>query len=70
MFRARRWSVEIWVGRMIQRITRATTRGFVVLDWRVERNVGSGLGVVGSRARRWMVQRRGWFWGIWLDRRV
>jgi len=56
MFRARRCSVDILVGKIIQRITRETTRGLAVLDLRVERNVDKGLGVVLWRARRWSVQ--------------
>jgi hypothetical protein len=42
---------------MIQRITRDTTRGVMVEDLRVVRKVERGEGVVGCRARRWMVQR-------------
>lgn len=56
VLRARRCSVESFVGRIIQRITREITRGFSVLDCRVERNVERGFGVVVCRARRWRVQ--------------
>lgn len=56
MFRARRCSVEILVGRIIHRITRETTRGLMLLVLRVDRNVDSGLGVVLCKARRWSVQ--------------
>lgn len=55
MLRARRCSVEILVGRMIQRITRETTRGLMGLDLRADRKVDIGLGVVLWSARRWRV---------------
>ena len=48
--------MEIRVGRMIQRITRETTRGLTELDARDARNVERGLGVVLWRASRWRVQ--------------
>ncbi len=56
MLRARRCSVEMCVGRMIQRITREITRGLRAVEESVERKVGRGEGVVGWRARRWSVQ--------------
>lgn len=56
MFRASRCSVESCVGRMIHLITRDTTSGDRFVDFRVERKVRIGLGVVRCRARRWSVQ--------------
>jgi hypothetical protein len=57
MFCARRFSMEMRVGRMIQRMTREMMMGLRLDDFRVERNVERGFGVVGCRARRWSVQR-------------
>lgn len=54
MLRARRCSVESLVGRIIQRITRDTTKGVMFEDLRVERKVA--MLVVGWRERRWRVQ--------------
>jgi hypothetical protein len=55
IFLARSSEVEMWVGRIIQRITRAIVRGLREVCWRrVVRNCG--IVVCGWRARRWMLQ--------------
>lgn len=55
MFWARSSDVEMLVGRIIQRITRAMVRGLrEVFVWMVVRNWESG--VLGVRERRWIVQ--------------
>jgi hypothetical protein len=41
---------------MIQRITRDTTSGDTSVDFRVERKVKTGLGVVECNDSRWRVQ--------------
>jgi hypothetical protein len=56
MLRASKCSVEIYVGRMIQRITRDTTSGLRFDDARVDRKVDKGFGVVVWSARRWIEQ--------------
>lgn len=56
MFRARRCSVESFDGRIIQRITREMTSGEMLADFKVDRKVKMGLGVVLWRATRWSVQ--------------
>jgi len=54
MFGARRGEMEIVVGRIIQRITLETTRGFKEVLERVVKNLESGVG--GVREMRWRVQ--------------
>jgi hypothetical protein len=54
MLRPRRVSVDWWLGRIIHRMTRDTTRGEISEDLRVVRKAERG--VVGFRARRWIVQ--------------
>lgn len=54
MLRARRCSVEIFVGRIIQRTTWDITKGVKFEDLRVERKVGRAM--VGWRDMRWRVQ--------------
>ena len=56
MFWASRASVERVAGRIIQRMTRETTRGLTLEDLRAERKAARGLGVVVWRERRWRVQ--------------
>lgn len=55
MLRASKFSVDIRLGRIIQRTTREITSGAALDDLSVERNVESGFGVVLCSERRWSV---------------
>jgi hypothetical protein len=54
MFCARRASVDVWEGRIIQRTTRAVVKGLMPLACTASRNCG--MLVEGARERRWSVQ--------------